>query len=174
MSEPIDGLYFNWLRAKVVSYEAPSYMHLDLLKTLYATEFVWLLIGDKNRIEDGLELRIDFLRESGVEREQEWWDSPCSVFEVLVALAKRACFITDTPVDEWFWRFITNLGLYDYRDRISRVERILIDRILETWILRLYDSSGYGGLFPMREPNEDQTKLEIYYQMNRYFDDQGL
>lgn len=173
MPEPIDGLYFNWLRAKVVDFETPSYLYLDLLKILYQTEFVWILIGDKNREDDGLELRDDFLRESGVDYDPHWYETPCSILEVLLSLAKRACFVTDMPVNDWFWKFITNLNLDGYKT-ISKSDKVLINRILETWLFRVYDYSGYGGLFPMREPAEDQTQLETWYQFNRYIDDQGL
>jgi hypothetical protein len=173
MPEPIDGLYFNWLRAKVVDHRWPTHMYLDLLKILYGTEFVWTLIGDKNREDDGLELRLDFLRESRVESEPYWFESPCSVLEVLLALAKRAEFVTEMPVKDWFWVFLTNLRLDGCRT-VSRSEKLLVDRALETWMFRIYDPSGYGGLFPMREPKEDQTQLELWYQFNRYIDDQGL
>jgi hypothetical protein len=33
---------------------------------------------------------------------------------------------------------------------------------------RLYTTSGYGGLFPLEEPKEDQRKVEIWYQMMAY------
>lgn len=173
MPEPIDGQYFNWLRAKVIGYEQPSYMYLDLLKVLYGTQFIAVMLADGNRVEDGLELRLHFLTESGIENEQPWFESPCSVFEVLIALANRACFVTDTPVATWFWRFIENLRLDTYRT-MTRMDRLLVDRVLETWMYRVYDWSGDGGIFPMTEPTEDQTRLELWIQFNRYIDVQHL
>lgn len=174
MPEPIDGLYFNWLRAKVLDYDAPGYLYLNLLKILYGTEFVFILDGDDNRREDGLELRLSFLRESRVANEQHWFESPCSILEVLIALAYRAEFVNEMPARDWFWRFIQNLRLDGYTSSISRVDRVLIDRILETWLFRIYDYSGDGGLFPLQRPTEDQRKIELWYQLNRYLDDQGL
>lgn len=173
MGEPIDGQYFNWLRAKVLDYDTPSYMYLDLLRILFQTQFVWVIAGDDNRIKDGLELRDYFLRETGMENDPYWYEAPCSVFEVLLALADRACFVTEIPVKDWFWRFITNLRLDGYRT-ISRVEAVIVNRTIETWLFRAYHRSGDGGIFPLRESNEDQTQLELWYQMNRYIDDQGL
>lgn len=173
MPEPIDGLYFNWLRAKVLDYEAPTYLYLDLLRVLFQTEFVWILVGDKNREEDGLELRGRFLNECGVANDPQWFASPCSILEVLVAFATRAEFVTEMPVKEWFWQFMINLKLDGYQT-ISRVEKVLIDRILETWMFRLYDHSGDGGLFPLQEPHEDQKQIELWYQFNRFIDDRGL
>lgn len=174
MPEPIDGAYFNWLRARVLAYDAPPYMYLDLLKILYRTEFVWLLIGDKNREDDGLELRIHFLNETGLDNDPYWFENPCSVLEVFIAFAVRASFDTDMPVSEWFWIFIANLGMDSYQGRVSRADEAMINRILETFIFRMYDHSGYGGLFPLREPIENQKELEIWIQFNRFLDDQGL
>lgn len=173
MPEPIDGAYFNWLRAKVVDLETPSYLYLELLRLLYRTEFVWTLIGDKNRADDGIELREAFLRETRYINDFYWFESPCSVLEVFIAFAKRACFETDMPVKDWFWIFITNLGLDRYKE-VSNSDTRTINRILETFIFRVYDDSGYGGLFPLQEPDEDQTKLELWFQFNRYIYDQGL
>lgn len=176
MSEPIDGLYFNWLRAQVLARNAPSYLYHDLLNLLYRTEFVSFILGDDNRHADGLELRLDFLRETGNDFDSYWYHAPCSVLEVLIAFAKRACFETfpdGMSEAEWFWRFIQNLRLDSYQT-ISRSQKLMVIRILETWMYRVYDPSGEGGLFPLNEPREDQTKLEIWYQFNRYLDDQGL
>lgn len=174
MPEPIEGAYFNWLRAKVLDYNTPTYMYLELLKILYRTEFIWLLIGDENRADDGLELRTMFLNETGLDNDPYWFRSACSVLEMLIAFAKRAAFETDMTDKEWFWIFITNLGLDRYKTVTTPNEKRTIERTLETLMLRLYDHSGYGGLFPLREPMEDQTKLEIWFQFNRYLDDQGL
>lgn len=174
MPEPIEGAYFNWLRAKVLDHEAPSYLYLELLKVLYRTEFVWLLIGDKNREDDGLELRVRFLQSTGLDNDPYWFESPCSVLEVFIAFSHRASFETDMPEKDWFWIFITNLGLERYNGRLSKADEVLIGRILETFMYRLYDHSGYGGLFPLHEPTEDQTRLEIWYQFNRFIDEKGF
>ena len=95
MDEPIEESYFNWLCAKVLSVEVPIYF--ELMRILYRTEFVWVLERDQNRAEDGLELREDFLRETGLDPEPEWLESECSIFEMLYAFAKRANFQTDDP-----------------------------------------------------------------------------
>lgn len=174
MPEPIEGAYFNWLRAKVVEYETPTYWYIDLLKILYRTEFICLLAGDENRKADGFELRTDFLRETRSEKDQHWLNSPCSVLEVFIAFSYRASFETDTPAKDWFWVFITNLGLDRYQTQISTPDVRTVERVLETFMYRLYDYSGYGGMFPLQEPKEDQTKLEIWFQFNRYLDDQHL
>lgn len=171
MDEPIDGLYFNWLCAKVLPREAPNY--IGLMRILYNTEFVWVVSGDKNRAEDGLELRLYFLRETHLDKDEAWYYSPCSVLEALIAFSQRASFQTDTPAYDWFWVFIDNLGLHDYR-RVSKTDESKINDILNRFLYRTYDQKGDGGLFPMRRPNYDQREVEIWYQFYEYLEDQGL
>lgn len=171
MEEPIEESYFNWLCAKVISVHVPIYW--ELMRILYSTEFVWVVPMDENRMEDGLELREDFLRITRLENDSEWFNDPCSVFEVFVAFATRADFQTDLSAKDWFWIFMTNLNLDEYR-QVSREDVHVINDILETFIWRTYDYSGHGGIFPMRWPKHDQRKIELWYQFFEYLDDQGL
>src|SRR4051794_9849769 len=103
----IEELYFDWLCEKILSPRSPNYH--DLLLVLHRTEFVWVILGDKNRAEYGIDLRHDFLRETHYMSESEWFDNPCSVLEMLVALAGMAQFETDIPTKKWFWIFMENL-----------------------------------------------------------------
>lgn len=171
MEEPIEELYFNWLCAKVLDVNVPIY--LDLMRILYRTEFVWKIHADSNRYEDGLELRDDFVRVSGFYREDTWYHEPCSVLEMLIAFAQRAHFQTDRPVRDWFWEFIQNLGLDEFR-QVSEEDRPIIDDILHDFVWRTYEPNGHGGMFPMRWPKEDQREVEIWHQFFEYLDEQGL
>lgn len=174
MGEPIESEYFNWLCAKVLPVEnRRGNMYSDLLRILHETEFVWVVPEDKNRAEDGCELRLYFLQQTGWNRDRVWFAQPCSVLEVLIAFADRACFQTDIPLNDWFWEFMTNLDLGEYR-QVSRPDEIRIRDILHTFVWRMYDPSGYGGLFPMRWPKQDQRKVEIWYQFCEYLDDRGM
>lgn len=171
MPEPIDHEYFNWLCAKVRKTRA--HIYIDLLRILDTTEFIWVIPEDKNRAEDGIELRLGFLQESGVHYDGPWMSQPCSVLEMLLAFANRASFQTDIPVRDWFWELMDNLDLGEYR-QVSRVDEIHIREKLHMFIWRTYDPSGYGGLFPMRWPKSDQRKVEIWYQFFEYLEDRGL
>lgn len=170
MVEPLEDSYFRWLCAKVISPHNRNYQ--DLLRILYSTEFIWLIAGDRNREEDGLELRDYFISETYLENEPDWFTQPCSVLEVLISFAQRASFQTDEPVRDWFMEFLTNLGLNEFR-RVSRSDILIIEGILNTFIWRTYEPSGRGGLFPLREPKNDQRKIEIWYQFCEYLEDQG-
>lgn len=170
-NDSLDELYFDWLRAKVLPPRDQGYE--DLLMLLHKTEFTWELLHDENRAKDGIELRYDFLRETNYPREQLWVELPCSVLEMLIGFAQRAAFLTDMPVREWFWRMIENLGLRQYR-QIDEQDLPTIHRRLDKFILRKYDRNGNGGLFPMRQPKDDQRKVEVWYQFSDYVQAESL
>lgn len=171
MREPIEDLYFNWLCAKVLDTSTRNYYNLAHI--LYSTEFVWIIPFDKHRVEDGIELRDDFLRETQTEVDVLWYEQPCSIFEVMVAFAKRASFQTDISVANWFKEFIINLRLDPFRV-VSDSDVPYIHDILNTFMWRTYDPSGDGGLFPMRRTHNDQKEIEIWLQFCEYVDDRGL
>lgn len=171
--EPIENEYFNWLCAKVLDGVQRSYY--TLLGILHSTEFIWVLpvSGDEHRIEDALELRGEFLRARFVKNDPVWRNQPVSVLEVLIALAQRAQFQTDIPVAEWFWIFMENLQLDQYR-QVSDNDVRDIDAKIYTFIWRTYDEFGNGGLFPMTQTQRDQREVELLYQLFEYIHDRGL
>ena len=167
--EPIDEMYFNWLYSKVASTDnpTPSLTYYTLLHALHTTEFVVLMTGDDNRAVDGLDLRREFMREAMLPEEPPELSRhiPCSVLEMLIAFSYRTNFdIEEKSPREWFWVFLDNLGMADLSDsRPNIVERIY--GTLERFVWRQYSFSGKGGgLFPLKQPREDQTKIELYYQ----------
>lgn len=173
MDEPIENLYFNWLCAKVINVEVPtpSLTYWKLFQTLHNTEFVWLLSGDDNRAEDGLELREEFLMESNLPDDQEWRNLGCSLLEMLIAFARRATFNAGESAQFWFWKFLENLDLAEANDA-SDYPNDEIERILQRFIWRTYDGTGHGGLFPMNDPPKNQREVEIWYQFCEYLVDQ--
>ena len=170
MEEPIDNLYFDWLCANVRLDKTAIY--LELFRIMHSHPFVIVVSQDENRVEDARELREHFLIENGVE-DPEWLQEDCSVLEVLIAFSERAAFQIDLSSQEWFWQFITNLKLEDFR-RASHSDRRIIHDILDRFIMRDYEPNGDGGLFPLRRPRRDQRKVEIWYQFCDYVEDSGL
>lgn len=172
MSEPLENLYFNWLCAKVirVAVPTPSLTYNKLLRELHHTEFVWILSGDDNRAEDGLELRSEFLVEANLDDDGSWNAVGCSILEMLIAFARRAQFTAGETTSYWFWQFMENLHLDEVNDG-SDITSEQIGEVLSDFVWRNYDSRGVGGIFPMGNPPEDQTKVEIWYQFNQYLDD---
>lgn len=172
MDEPLENLYFNWLCAKVTHVEnpTPSNTFWRLLKALHNTEYVWLISGDDNRAEDGLELRGEFLIAGDISGHRDWTGMPCSLLEMLIAFSRRAEFQTGDPAQNWFWEFIDNIGLLECTDSSDCTEDDISEK-LYTLVWRTYDNSGRGGLFPLDDPPEDQTKTEIWYQFCEYLVD---
>lgn len=172
MHEPIEEAYFVWLCTKVLPLNTQNYQ--KLMQVLYCTEFVWIVPGDRNRTEDGLELRQYFLDQAGWENDPTWWNEPCSLLEFFIAFSDRAKFTTEKPLRDWFWTFMDNLSLDDYR-QIGSIELPVVEDILYTFVWRQYDELGRGGgMCPLSTSQHDQREVEIWYQFNEYIVDQGL
>lgn len=175
MSEPLDELYFRWLYSQVgsVKQKNPARTYWSLLKQLFTKEFVWIIPNDDNRLEDGRDLRYEFVDEQNLDDvEPEWLGLGCSMLEMLIALANRLSFEDDQPADAWFWKLIENLGLRGFTDRYPYDEEI-VDEILDNVIWRTYEEDGRGGLFPLKHPNQDQRDVEIWYQLSAYLLENG-
>lgn len=174
--EPLENLYFTWLCAKVTlinqKHSTPSLTYWTLLRTLHNTEFVWLLSGDDNRAEDGLELRLQFLFEADAPDHPEWRRIPnCSMLEMLIAFSRRTAFTTGDTAEFWFWEFMDNLGFKECNDG-SGVRPEDIEEVLQQVIWRTYDHRGVGGIFPLNHSTgKDQREVEIWYQFCDYLVD---
>lgn len=170
MSELLDEVYLTWLYSQVadVGLKNPSRTYWSLFRQLYRKEFIWLIPNDDNRAEDGRLLRVEFLdneRIAGVD--SSWMELGCSMLEMLIALARRLSFEDDATPSAWFWRLLENLGLEVYNDRQSRFTNE-INEVLDRVILRTYEPDGSGGLFPLKNPSQDQRDVEIWYQLSAY------
>jgi hypothetical protein len=167
MDANLEDAYFNWLCAKVVPPPGLDDSYWELLKILDNTEFVWLVIGDDNRAQDGIDLRDRFLREAVIGGDPEWPAVMCSVLEMLVAFAYKAEFQTDDSIRSWFWEFMDNLHLALFTD--DHMEYEAVEEILYRFIWREYRIDGTeGGLFPLRNTLNDQRKVELWYQFSEY------
>lgn len=171
MDEPLEERYFNWLCAKVVRDLGPH--PKGLLQKLHSMEYTWIVSGDRNRAAEGVELREYFFNSAFIKRDPEFLRDPCSLLEFFIAFADRAAFQTSEPTHKWFWEFMTNLNLEGFRV-VSRETEQLIDDILYTFLWRVYEDNGDGGMFPLRNPRRDQRRMEIWYQFCDYLEDQGF
>lgn len=159
--------YFLWL-CGLVDIGATDHGRRELAWMLYNEKFVFKLARDDNRAADGIDLRKHW-------RSDYHTNAPCSVLEMLIALSYRMDFNLsevegpERP-DKWFWKFVTNLGLEKYTGNKSVDEDLQFKNasILYTWMDRKYSPSGRGGLFPLKNPQNDQRKIEIWYQMMAY------
>lgn len=170
MSQPLDESYLVWLYSQVaaVGINHPSRTYWNLLRQLFTKEFVWLVPNDDNRMEDGLDLRYEFIEETGVQDvDDNWLRLGCSMLELLIGLSRRLSFEAEGEPVTWFWKLIENLGLEEYNDN-RRLSEKLIDNVLNDVIWRTYRRNGRGGLFPLRRAHADQREVEMWYQLNAY------
>lgn len=175
MEEPFEGIYFDWLCAKVIDVRnsLPSITYWKLFKQLHTTEFVWLINMDENRAAYGKELRGEFLLAADAPDNPEWREFlGCSVFELLISLSRDLDFQTDESYQQWFWELLKNLKLDRYHNA-SNFNPRTVDNILHKFIWRTYGYNGVGGLFPIKKPKQDQRNVEIWYQFFDYLTDQN-
>lgn len=147
-----------------------------LLWKLHHTEFRYSAMMDRNRDMDGREWRNRY----GGELPPAFLKRPASVLEVLLGLADRMAFELDDEegIAAYFWEMLNNLGIayadYDFELDASLDRKV--DKAINRWMSRQYDSHGRGGVFPLEfvpefyESDEfhNQNRLELWYQMQLY------
>lgn len=170
MTGPIDEQYLAWLYAQVASLEEsdPTKTYWSLFRQLYGKEFVWLVLNDDNRVEDGKNLRDEFLLSFDAGPDPAWMELGCSVLEMLIALSRHLAFEDGNDVEGWFWEMLENLDLVVNDDEYNRAAKNHIDYALDRLIWRSYLPDGRGGLFPLDSPTVDQRDVEIWLQFNAY------
>ena len=93
MTRDIQKDYFDWLCSMVKDSKPSSRSsYRRLLAYLFSTEFVYVMPMDGNRYEDGINLRYRYGYEHGIADPviASCLDtSPCSIFEMMVALSTR-------------------------------------------------------------------------------------
>ena len=182
--------YYRWLLAFIHPEEQKPLVYDDVLYALFCTEFYSKLRMDNNRIGDGLKLRSDYTASQGLTEAclDELYDilGPCSVLEMMIALAQRAedDFMYDPSkgnrTAKWFWIMVKNLKLdvlahpwptfgpllegksgpkFEFSEKISK------------FLERRYEKDGEGGLFRINKGNFDMRKAEIWNQMCWFFDE---
>ena len=173
--DEVKNEYFDWL-VSIIYYDAKNKpcSYNKLLSHLHNTRFRYSIKRDYNRESDGLDLRRRFYLVTHCEEAGLYLNGPCSVFEMMVALALRCeeTIMSDSSygdrTGQWFWQMIVNLGLGGMTD--DNYDRQEVDDIVWAFLNRRYDYDGKGGLFRVRDTKEDMRRLEIWYQLNRYLD----
>ena len=158
----IDIDYYEWLVSQIHIPNGKDYG--DLFTRMHNLEFVWTVPNDDNRVQDGADLRYEFADD----RKHEI-DLPAVTFlEVLIGLSRRTAFTAGGEADRWAWRLLKNIRLTKMSTPLTEERSQMIDDILDSVIWRTYAADGRGGFFPLNQPQEDQRKIEIWYQMNKY------
>lgn len=171
---------------------------LTLGHILYSMPFKVLVPHDENRAADGKALRYYFSSLGDGYKDCTVLDRPfCSILEMLIGLTGRMDINILSEIDPpWdttiqakvFWMILNNLGITEeeYNDSKMAIitpeqsasdlaNRIIkVKEILEFANNRLYDDSGKGGFFPLKNPKVPQKNLEIWYQMHSWVAENGL
>lgn len=175
-AESLDERYLSWLYRQVANVKTRrgARTHWSLFKQMQDTIFVAIVSHDENRCADAKDLRYEFLAETEDEPgDPEWTGSPCTMLELFVVLSRALSFETDDPVNLWFWHLMEELDLEQFNDRkYDKHAQEVISDTMDRVIWRNYEPNGHGGLFPLREPPEDQRKVELWYQLNAYLIEQ--
>ena len=176
MYKDIANRYFEWMYARVCGDKRLSYRRL--LRHLHEIEFTYILPMDGNRAEDGIDLRYRFGDENDISEPviaSCLDDEPCSVLEMMVALAVRCEeHIMSAPdigdrAGQWFWTMITNLGLSRMVDQ--NFDEDEVDNVIAVFLNREYHRDGSGGGIFHIDCGKDLSKAEIWYQAMWYLNE---
>lgn len=171
----LNSRYFEWMCQLVEDERRSSYQ--KLLKYLDSVVFKYTLAMDGNRADDGIDLRYRFGYENRHESSAiaSYLDNrPCSVLEMLVALAFRCeeHIMTDPDVGnrmgQWFWGMVDSLGLNIMTD--DYFSSNYTNHVINQFEHHKYARDGKGGLFTIKHCKYDMRSVEIWTQMNWYLD----
>ena len=171
----INNDYFEWLCELIDSSRFSKQVAYDkLLVHLHNIEFTWCMSMDENRADDGIQLRRRYSLYNGDVALSDYITGPCSVFEMMVALAIRCeeSIMDDTQMGDragqWFWGMVHSLGLSPMID--SNFDRRFVDDVIARFMNREYKPNGEGGLFTIRHCSDDLRTVEIWWQLSWYLD----
>lgn len=171
----VNDEYFEWLCDLVdIKRFSKHVTYRKLLARLHNINFTWFVPRDDNRADDGIQLRRRYGLCMDDMRLPDYISGPCSVLEMMVALAIRC---EETIMDntaygdrtgQWFWHMIHNLNLSGMRD--SEFDRDYVDSVIGRLLDREYEPDGQGGLFTVKQCPCDMRTVEIWCQMLWYLD----
>lgn len=173
IEERLRSDYFEWMYGIMASDRfAEPVSYRRLFELLHDVEFTYFVPHDENRAADGIKLRYRYCLHHDCEDLEYCLDGPCSVLEMMIALAFRCEeFIMSDPnygdrTAQWFWGMISNLGLSPMTD--YNFEEDLVIDIITRFLNREYAPDGKGGLFTIRRWNRDARDAEIWQQLLAY------
>lgn len=185
MNFDVDQDYFHWL-CEIVHADMEDCSYWLLMRDLHHKVFTPIVERDENRALDGLELREEYLDDSNFPKYVSI-DGDCTLLEMMIALARRMDFETSDPYDldetvdrtaYWFWEMMDNLGLTKYSDdaygTLKDEATAYVDWAMDILVNRKYEPNGFGGLFPLEHCHENQCKVELWYQMHAYLNEQEI
>lgn len=153
--------YYIWLRdivGNIGDYDL-------LIKQLDRIPFEWVFALDENRAAGGILLRSRYANDFSVD-DEEVRTGPCTVLEMLIALADHMVDQLGADTSRWFWQLIENLHLDAYDD--YNYDARCVESIILSWLLRDYEGDGEGSIFPLKAYSGDCRNLDMWSQMNAW------
>lgn len=162
--------YLRWLEPQLIdpagNRNGNSYW--GLIELMFSMPFTWSVEQDDNRLMDGLELRVEFANLSRLSQRTMHNFGPCTFLEVLLGLSRRLAFAAGGNAVGWAWELLTNVELHRMSDPLTPGKQRRAEEIMLRVIGRTYAPDGTGGFFPLAWPDGDQTRIELWYQMNAF------
>ncbi len=169
----------GWDNNNVLDFEKTAHICNFLLALhLHSKEFIPIFPNDDNRANRGKMLRNNYALYSSAWDDYSCLDNkPCSFLELFVGLALDIDQdIMCSPYDDldrsqdWFWVMMHNMGFDQYTDANWDANALAhVDEILDNINRRTFNEDGSGGIFPLKNPQQDQRTTEIWYQMQAFF-----
>ena len=156
--------YYIWLRDLVGNRKG----YKKLVKQLDTIPFPWIFALDENRAAGGKLLRGRFAYDNST-LEEDVRLGPCTVLEMLIALAGHMEDILACSIETWFWVLLENLCLDQFTD--DNYDPRGVEFITNSWLNRNYTKDGRGSLFPLRHYKGDCRNLDIWSQMNAWINE---
>lgn len=173
--DQIKNEYFEWLynyACKGRINDKISYRKLLML--MHDITFDFYIRNDMRRAIDGTDLRYRFAAVKHYDNIGAILDDPCSVLEMILALAIRIeeNIMCDPAygdrTGQWFWDMLSNIGLGRMTDDIFN-EKVASQK-LYNFMERQYSPDGKGGLFYIQNCDQDLANVPIWTQACWYLD----
>ena len=170
----LEKRYFDWLCRTI----APYANYTKLLAYLHQKSFYYIMERDGNREADGIDLRYRYGQLHGISSAEVCTlldDKPCSILEMMVALAIKceeqimgnASYGDRTS--RWFWDMIESIGIIHLTN--ENFSKTAVDLFIKRLLRRRYHADGQGGLFTLKNCEADLRNVEIWAQANWYCDE---
>ena len=164
--------YVHWIIYEYLKCPKKYKVYDDLFLYMHEIDYVYLNQKDHAREEDGLLLREKFVDcKHKFAKTDHFENTPCSVLEVLAALAYRmdgewTGDPSDPRPDTMFMEMLHNLGVLRYKSEHHTIVRI------NSWMRGEISYYGEGGVFPLKKKGsrikKDQRGLSLWEQMMCY------
>ena len=176
ISNRIRNDYFNWIYEMMCDGLDESYY--KLFDYLYNCQFVWTIPEDASRAIDGKNFRYQFGYLYSISRstiDETFGNSPCSVLEMLAALAYRCedTIMSNTKLGDrtaqWFWSMLSSIGISNQTDEVFNAS--LVGHKIYIFLNRTYKKNGKGGAFTIHDKSKDMRRVDLWYQMCYYLNE---